>query len=255
MNCLNHPDAPAVGYCRECGKALCETCRHQADGTVYCEEHTPRAAWPAPPPPPAPPPMPFTTPEATPYRAPEATPYTTSQPIRPAMTDPGASPGLAFLLGFIPGVGAIYNSQYVKGFIHVVVFGVLIAIVSSDETSGNLEPLFGMMIAIWVFYMAFEAYHTAKRRQLGQPVDEFSSIVPRAGHPTRFPLAPTVLIAVGILFLLHNLDILRISQVIRYWPVALIALGAYMLYERFTSHPASHEQHAPPVGEAVNERR
>ena len=31
------------------------------------------------------------------------------------MSDPGASPGLAFLLGFIPGVGAIYNGQYVKG--------------------------------------------------------------------------------------------------------------------------------------------
>jgi hypothetical protein len=61
-----------------------------------------------------------------------------------------------------------------------------------------------MMIAVWVFYMAFEAYHTAKRRQLGQPVDEFSSIMPRAGQPTRFPLAPTVLIAVGVLFLLHN---------------------------------------------------
>ena len=141
----------------------------------------------------------------------------------PSISDPGASPGLAFLLGFIPGVGAIYNGQYVKGLIHVVVMGVLIAIVSNDELSGNLQPLFGMMIAVWVFYMAFEAYHTAKRRQLGQPVDEFSSIVPRAGQRFRFPLAPTVLIAVGVLFLLHNLNILRIGQIIRYWPMALIA--------------------------------
>ena len=60
------------------------------------------------------------------------------------------------------------------------IFGVLIAIVERRRMSGNLQPLFGMMIAVWVFYMAFEAYHTAKRRQLGQPVDEFSSIVPRA---------------------------------------------------------------------------
>ena len=159
------------------------------------------------------------------------------------MSDPGASPGLAFLLGFIPGVGAIYNGQYVKGLIHVVVMGVLISIVSNDEMSGNLQPLFGMMIAVWVFYMAFEAYHTAKRRQLGQPVDEFSSIVPRAGQPSRFPLAPTVLIAVGVLFLLHNLDILRIGELIRYWPVALICLGAYMLYERLS--PASERARWP----------
>src|ERR1700691_5255343 len=152
MNCLNHPEAPAVGYCRECGKALCETCRRQADGTVYCEEHVPASAWSAPPPPPAPPPMP------SPYTAPDPTPYTTPETVRPhpSATDAGASPGLAFLLGFIPGVGAIYNGQYVKGLIHVVVLGVLISIVSNDEMSGNLAPLFGMLIALWVFYMAFE---------------------------------------------------------------------------------------------------
>ena len=80
--------------------------------------------------------------------------------------------------------------------------------------------------------MAFEAYHTAKKRQLGQPVDEFSSIVPRRGGPSNFPLAPVVLIAVGLLFLLNNLDIIRFRQLLRYWPIALIALGVYMLYER-----------------------
>jgi TM2 domain-containing membrane protein YozV len=170
------------------------------------------------------------------------------------MSDPGASPGLAFLLGFIPGVGAIYNGQYVKGFIHVVIFGVLIAIVNDDQMSGGLQPLFGMMIAVWVFYMAFEAYHTAKRRQLGQPVDEFSSIVPRAGHPARFPLAPTVLIAVGVLFLLHNLNILRIGELLRYWPVALIGLGAYMLYERLSAQVDTNHG-APSAREAANERR
>jgi hypothetical protein len=254
MNCLNHPEAPATAYCRECGKALCETCRRQSDGTVYCEEHLPAAAWPdtgwAAPPPPPPPPMPSL------YTAPEATPYTTPETMRPrpSISDTGASPGLAFLLGFIPGVGAIYNAQYVKGFIHVVVFGVLIAIVSNDEMSGSLQPLFGMMIAVWVFYMAFEAYHTAKRRQLGQPVDEFSSIVPRAGHPARFPLAPVVLIAVGILFLLHNLNILRIGELIRYWPVALICLGAYMLYERLSGPAVPQNQGGPGVREAVDER-
>jgi hypothetical protein len=155
---------------------------------------------------------------------------------------------LAFLLGFIPGVGAIYNGQYVKGLIHVVVMGLLISITSNEEMSGNLQPLFGMMIGAWVFYMAFEAYHTAKKRQLGEPVDEFSSIVPRHGQHSRFPLAPTVLIAVGLIFLLHNLDILRIGQIIRYWPIALIGLGVYMLYERISGSPATNGQSAPPAG-------
>ena len=79
----------------------------------------------------------------SPYTAPEPTPYTTPETVRPhpSISDPGASPGLAFLLGFIPGVGAIYNGQYVKGLIHVVVMGVLISIVSNDEMSGNHAAL------------------------------------------------------------------------------------------------------------------
>ena len=257
MNCANHPEVPAIAYCRECGKPLCETCRRQYDGTVYCEEHaspvgSSGAAWPAAPPPPAPPAPPASS---SPYTAPEPTPYTNTQPP-PHIVDPGASPGLAFLLGFIPGVGAIYNGQYVKGIIHVFVFGFLIAIINSDEAASNLQPLFGMLIAVWVFYMAFEAYHTAKRRQLGQPVDEFSSIVPRRGQPSRFPLAPTVLIAVGLLFLLHNLNIIRIGELLRYWPVALICLGVYMLYERLSGHSETPDGSVPPgAREAVNERR
>ena len=247
MNCANHPDAPAIGYCRECGKPLCEVCRREAGGTVYCEEHSPVAA--RPPVPPPPPPSPYTA------------PYTAPPPsqTRPPVVDPGASPGLAFLLGFIPGVGAIYNGQYVKGLIHVVVMGLLISITSNEEMSGNLQPLFGMMIGAWVFYMAFEAYHTAKKRQMGEPVDEFSSIIPRHGQHSRFPLAPTVLIAVGLIFLLHNLDILRIGQILRYWPIALIGLGAYMLYERISGSPASlsgsattsSSQSAPPAGDRL----
>jgi hypothetical protein len=252
MNCANHSEAPAIGYCRECGKPLCEACRREAGGTLYCEQHSPAVA---PPPAPAPSSQPAASPYTAPYMAPEATPYTASAQARPAISDPGASPGLAFLLGFIPGVGAIYNGQYVKGLIHVVIMGLLISIVSSEDMSGNLQPLFGMMIGVWVFYMAFEAYHTAKRRQLGQPVDEFSSIVPRHGQHSRFPLAPTVLIVVGLIFLLHNLDILRIGQILRYWPIALIGLGVYMLYERVSGAAAPSDHSAPAPREATNEQR
>jgi cell wall-active antibiotic response 4TMS protein YvqF/B-box zinc finger protein len=231
MNCTIHPDVPAVAYCRQCGKAVCETCRHLADGTVYCPEHAP-----------------------APAAAAASSPYTAPPPPPAPMAGTGASPGLAFLLGLIPGVGAIYNGQYVKGLIHVVVLGILIGIVSSDQTSDGLQPLFGMMIAVWIFYMAFEAYHTARRRQLGQPVDEFSSIMPRHGEPTKFPLAPIILIAAGLLFLLNNLDIIRFGQMIRYWPVALIALGVYLLYERIGGSERRDPQAPAGVREATNER-
>lgn len=231
MNCVNHPDTPAAAFCRTCGRALCPACERPAQGTVFCAEHVPIPVG-------APPGTPGYSPYTAPYTAPGVPP-----PTHPL--DSGSSPGLAFLLGLIPGVGAIYNGQYVKGLVHVVILGVLISIVSSDAGSG-FEPLFGMMIGVWVFYMAFEAYHTARKRQLGQTVDEFSSIVPLHSRPSRFPVGPIILIAVGLLFLLNTMDVLRFSQLIRYWPVALIVLGAYLLYERLT--PARDVSGVPPAG-------
>jgi len=169
---------------------------------------------------------------ATPPPIAEASPYTVPPTAPPPAAQSDVSPGLAFVLGLIPGVGAIYNGQYAKGLIHVIIVGLIISVLDNNAAHG-LEPLLGLLLAGFWFYMAFEAYHTARRRQLGQPVDEFSSIVPMRGAH-RFPVAPIILIALGVIFLLDNLDLLDFSRVLRYWPVALIALGAYMLYLRMS---------------------
>lgn len=260
MNCINHPDTPAAAFCRMCGKALCAACERPAQGTIYCAEHyelaagapfagtaqsppyAPGSPYNAPPPPPG-------SPGYSPYTAPAGA-------VPPVPGDVGASPGLAFLLGLIPGVGAIYNGQYVKGLVHVVILGVLISIIGSDAANG-FEPLFGMLTGVWVFYMAFEAYHTARKRQLGERVDEFSSIVPLHGRPSTFPVGPVILITAGLLFLLNTMDVIRFHQLIRYWPVALIVLGAYMLYERVTSPGTPSPTALPPNGipEASREHR
>ena len=123
------------------------------------------------------------------------------------------SAGLAFLLGLIPGVGAIYNGQYLKGFMHVAVLGVLISVLSSGHVSGSAAPFVGLLIASWFFYMPFEAYHTAKKRQMGVPVDEWSSLLPRQTRSGRLPIGPVVLIGIGVIFLLDSLDILSMSDV------------------------------------------
>jgi hypothetical protein len=69
------------------------------------------------------------------------------------------------VLGFIPGVGAFYNGQFAKGFIHVVIFAILIKLADAAD-------IFGIMIAAWYFYMIFDAYKTAKARQLGLPLPD-----------------------------------------------------------------------------------
>jgi len=128
-------------------------------------------------------------------------------------------------------VGAIYNGQYAKGLVHAIVFGLLVSITSSG-TAGDLEPLFGILIGVWVMYMALEAYHTARKRRAGEPVDEFSSILDVHGRHTGFPVGAITLIGLGVLLLLSTMDVIQLRYLLRYWPVLLILAGAYMLYVR-----------------------
>jgi len=236
MNCQNHPEVPATAYCRSCGKAVCDECRRDAFGTVFCAEHAPAPAA-ATPPPPAPGPA-FTPPP------PGAPPV---PGVAPGYVYADVSPGLALFLGMIPGVGAIYNGQYAKGLVHAVVFGILCSIADSRAGHGT-DFVFGMMAFAWWAYMVFEAYHTARKRRFGEPVDEYSSILNLRGGKEQVPFAGIALIVLGVLMLLQTLNLFDFDYVVRYWPVLLIAAGAYLLYGRFAASSAA-------AGEARHERQ
>ena len=204
---MENPTTASLAYCRSCGKQLQPEDQKIVNGTVYCADHVPAASSP---------------------ESPWTAPPPSAAGFSPAAA--GISPGLAFILGLIPGVGAIYNGQYAKGLIHVVVFGTLISLAHSNEVR-DMTPIFVILSLVWVPYMAFEAYHTAMRRQQGAAVDEFSSLIP-GPHASGLPIGPILLMLLGVLFLLNNFDIIHFYQVAKFWPVALIAIGAYLLYER-----------------------
>ena len=209
------PPQPVLGYCRGCGVALTSETVRYAMGTMYCSEHLPPGAG-------------SPNPD-NPYAAPPGGPYPGAPGVAPVARNSDAVPGLAFILGLIPGVGAIYNGQYAKGLIHVVMFGFIVALQDHD---GPLVVMNGFLIPAFIFYMAFEAMHTAKRRLEGLPVDEFSSIAPLGGRANGFPVGPVILMAAGVFLLLANLDLISVRAMLRWWPVGLIAVGAYMLYLR-----------------------
>ncbi len=209
---MSDTEIKIVGYCRTCGTGLDEANLRTANGTIYCAEHVP-------------PPMPD-----------PPSPYTAPPPPPP----PGdGSPGAAFVLGMIPGVGAIYNGQYAKGIVHVVIVALLI--MAADNASYGTGPLFGLLIPGFWFYMAFEAYHTARRKRDGLPVDEFSGLG-IGEHNSRFPIAAVLLIIFGFFFLLNNLGFLEIRELMRYWPVAMIGLGLYLLYARMKGNPGGSDE-------------
>ncbi len=134
MDCVNHSGVSAAAYCQNCGKALCSGCmRNAPGGQIFCEPCW--MAW---------------------------------QSVQPPFVPPPAGaphPVLAACLGLIPGVGAMYNGQFIKGLVHVVIFAVLVS-------AAHIYDVFGLFIAAWIFYQVFEAYHTAKARRDGEPLPD-----------------------------------------------------------------------------------
>ena len=221
MNCYYHAEVPAVAFCRSCGRPVCQACQKLEGGTVFCPEHAPLNT-------------------AAPPAGDPGNPYAQTD-VPNAAPRIQTSPALAFILGFIPGVGAIYNGQYIKGLVHAVIFGIIVSMLSSNETN-SAAPLLGILLAAFIFYMPFEAFHTARKRQAGIAVDEWSSLAsaPAGGvagsPPARNSAGPVILIGIGVLFLLDNLNIVEFRHIGRFWPVLLIAGGAYMLYSRTTGN-------------------
>ena len=229
MNCYLHPEVAATAFCRSCGRPLCTYCQRPAEGTVFCQEHVPAPSMEQPgaaPYTPAADASGYTPPGGAAYTAPPPNPY-----YAPVVAGAQTSPGLAFLLGLIPGVGAIYNGQYLKGLVHAIIIGLLMSLANAAEGTSGQPLLIMLTFAFWC-YMPFEAYHTAKKRQMGVPVDEWSSLMAPESRMGRLPIGPIILIGIGIIFLLDTLHLIEFREFGRFWPVLLILVGAYMLYAR-----------------------
>jgi len=192
MKCANHPEVDSAAYCGLCGRPLCDECKHEVHGMVYCESCL-----------------------ANRVQSPMYGPQT------------GPSPGVGLALGFIPGVGAIYNGQIVKAMIQVLIFGSLIAL--SDRVGGPMDTIFGLGAAAFYFYMVIDSYQTAKAKQLGQPTPEWFGL---GDTKVNAPVGAALLIGLGVLFLLDNFGIPVFRHIGRYWPVLLIVIGVILLQRR-----------------------
>ena len=221
MNCATHPQTPATAFCRTCGKALCDECKRDVRGVIYCEDcivarlqdpaHSAAAAQPV-----------------AGAAAPGAAPV---NPV-PGAPNPALAAVLAFIFPF--GIGQVYNGQIGKALAHLITFAMLIVAVNNAH---GAEPLFGISIAFFYFYQIFDAYRTAHAKELGQTPPDPGGIYKALGVQTdgdssgattsKIPMAAIVLIGLGVLFLLHNMGLWYSFHIGRFWPVILIALGVW----------------------------
>ncbi len=231
MQCPTCPDSTVTAFCRDCGKGICRQCAVDRQGVPYC----PECAEPEPAqllsassePPPSPPSSSSSSVDVLPDLG-ETPPPLPPAPFKTPAENPTAPhPGLAGVLGVVPGLGAVYNGQYAKGVLHALMFGMLIAIASSTP----IGPAFAPVVLVFFLYMPIEAYRTATALRRGETVDEMSGLVGAIFQPnTRSPVGGVVIIALGVLLLLFTLGVFNLKDVAPYWPILLIVLGVWQLF-------------------------
>ncbi len=166
--------------------------------------------------------------------APEGT-----RPATPNQTYPRAyyedsrvrSPLIAGFLSLLPGLGQIYVGYYQQGFLNILVVGSLISFLASDTLEG-MVPLAGLFL---VFFWLYNIVDAVRRAVL------FNQALAGLG-PTELPqevalpagqgslAAGVTLVVVGAIALSHTLFNVPLEWVEDWWPLALVAMGAWLVY-------------------------
>ncbi len=132
------------------------------------------------------------------------------------------SPAAAFWLSLIPGIGHVYIGQPAKGLLLIV--SVASAIYLAAEGPG---AFMGILIPfLWIFSMidahrsAVELNHLIETgQQLPDPSEGFA-------FESWWGWA---LVAIGVVLMVDNYGLFDIDWIEDLWPIAIIALGIYIL--------------------------
>ena len=136
-----------------------------------------------------------------------------------------SSPFVATLLSFVPGLGAAYNGQTAKAIVHFAIFASFFQM--AVLTQGMHFFVLGVL-GTWLF-AAVDACRTAQLMRAGLSPETEEDVIARRLYGNPFAWGVT-LVLIGTIFLLHTL--LGVQLPVReLLPVALVLLGAYMLFD------------------------
>lgn len=219
MNCAFHPINAAGARCWCCGRGLCPGCDHRIKGHPYCQDCIVAGV------------------------------ETLKRGAQPQTSQKHKSPGLALLLGLIPGLGAAYNGQNIKALLH---FGVTIGLWEMADVFHT--AFLGLAGGAFYLYSIYDAHQSAKRLCAGEDLraeDEHIKQVLRDNTH----IWGSMLVGIGVLailnFFLRQLFSFSFPGLL---PVLLVIAGFFLVrhyyrdYRAPESEPAGEWKHrvAPP---------
>ena len=191
---------PATVQCSQCARALCPACDHRIRGFPFCQDCIVAGV--------------------------EMLRHQRSQTSDANVIRRQTSPFIAtFLSLFVPGLGAAYNGQTSKAIVHFAVFASFFQM--AVVTNGVAIFVLGVF-GTWLF-AAVDACRTAQLMRAGLAPDAEEDAITRQlyGNPVAWGVT---LLVLGLVFLAHTLLGVQFP-VRRTLPVALVILGAYMLFD------------------------
>ena len=200
MNCAYHTRNPAAVQCGQCARPLCPACDHRIRGFPFCQDCIVAGV--------------------------EMLRYQQSRTADAHLIRRKTSPFVATLLSFfVPGLGAAYNGQTSKAIVHFAIFASFFQM--AVVTDGVTFFILGIA-GTWLF-AAVDACRTAQLMRAGLAPEAEEDAITRQlyGNPVAWGIT---LVALGSLFLAHTLLGMQFP-VRRTLPVALVVLGAYMLFD------------------------
>jgi TM2 domain-containing membrane protein YozV len=207
MYCSHHTGSVARVQCSSCARPLCRACDHRIKGYPYCQDCIVLGV----------------------------------EGLSRRYSDPGprGRARWAALFALLPGMGAVYNHQNIKGVVHFATIVGLFQLTAIHIASG----FFALAGLAFYLYSIVDAYRTAQLIAAGESAamdeERFKrSLIKRA------PLIGIVLITSGLLLVLQIARPFAWITFARLFPVALIILGGYLLTRYFKrSREVSYEEH------------
>ena len=141
------------------------------------------------------------------------------------------NPGLAALISAIfPGSGLFYAGNYTKGFSYMLLFALLIVMLVSSADDGRHSMVteivvFALLLAGFYVFQIIDSFNEAKKRSgtTETSSEKFTSELSLTGS--------VIIFILGILFLLRNLNVISINNIIKLWPLLIIGIGLKMVIE------------------------
>jgi hypothetical protein len=141
------------------------------------------------------------------------------------------SPGLAAFLSLCPGLGQVYNGRIARAFVFFFAW-----VGSIYLTASGHEFPFAFMIPFVYLFNIIDAWKGAtaiNARFVGGRVE------PEEQSEVESPLWGGSLAVFGLLILFNNLGWLDLERLARWWPLVLIAVGAYFVWASLEARKAA----------------